>query len=74
MGITLEQYIILVKVERVKELISYNELTLLEIAQQVGYCNTQYLSNLFRDITGYTISTYRDFLKEERKPLTSILV
>ncbi|MCS7073956.1 MAG: helix-turn-helix transcriptional regulator, partial [Bacteroidia bacterium] len=58
-GITLEKYIIHLKIEKVKELIQYNELTLSEIAFQMGYSSVQYLSNQFKQVTGVTVSEYK---------------
>lgn len=71
-GTTLEKYIILIKVEKIKELLSYDEMTLSEIAFQMGYSSVQYLSNQFRLVTGLTVSEYKSQLRE-RKPLSSLL-
>jgi AraC family transcriptional regulator len=71
-GTTLEKYIILIKVEKIKELISYDELTLSEIAFQMGYSSVQYLSNQFKQVTGVTVSEYKNQL-HERKPLSRLL-
>lgn len=57
--ITLEKFIILHRIEKVKELLEYNELTLSEIALQLGYSSVQYLSNQFRQVTGSSVSDYR---------------
>lgn len=72
-GSTLEKYIILIKIEKVKELISYDELTLSEIAYQMGYSSVQYLSNQFKQITGYTPSEYKNQGINDRRPLDSLL-
>lgn len=58
-GITLEKYIILHKIEKVKELISYQELTLSEIAFMMGYSSVQYLSTQFKQITGLSVTDYK---------------
>lgn len=58
-NITLEKYIILQKIEKVKELIEYNELTLSEIAYMMGYSSVQYLSTQFKNITGLSVSEYK---------------
>jgi len=71
-GITLEKYIILIKIEKIKELIMYDEITLSEIAYNLGYSSIQYLSNQFKQITGYTVSEYKGLNKHERKPLTTL--
>ena len=72
-GSTLEKYIILIKVEKVKELISYDEVTLSEIAYMMGYSSVQYLSNQFKQITGYTVSDYKSLRVKDRKPLSTLL-
>jgi AraC-like DNA-binding protein len=58
-GITLQQYIINNKIERVKELLLYEELTLSEIAFKLRYSSVAHLSNQFRKITGMTPSAFR---------------
>lgn len=57
--ITLEKFIILHRIEKVKELLEYNELTLSEISLQLGYSSVQYLSNQFRQVTGISVTDYR---------------
>ncbi|MFH1119882.1 MAG: AraC family transcriptional regulator [Bacteroidota bacterium] len=56
---TLEKFIILHKIEKVKELLEYNEFTLSEIALQLGYSSVQYLSNQFKQVTGISVSDYK---------------
>ncbi|KAA9338707.1 helix-turn-helix transcriptional regulator [Hymenobacter busanensis] len=58
-GITLEKYLIRLKIERVKELLSYGELTLADIAEQLRYSSSQHLSNQFRQVTGQTVTEYK---------------
>ncbi|GGH14396.1 hypothetical protein GCM10011418_15310 [Sphingobacterium alkalisoli] len=58
-GITIEHYIISHKIERAKELLLYNELTLTEIADLLHYSNVAHLSNQFKKITGLTPSFFR---------------
>ena len=58
-GMTLEKYIILHKIERIKELIDQNEFTLSEIAYMMDYSSVQYLSSQFRKYAGYTVSDYK---------------
>lgn len=70
---TLEKYIILIKIEKIKELISYGEMTLSEIAFQMGYSSVQYLSNQFRQVTGLSVTEYKSLRKRDRKPLSAIL-
>lgn len=57
--ITLEKFIILHKIEKVKELLDYNEFTLSEISLQLGYSSVQYLSNQFKQVTGFSVSDYK---------------
>lgn len=56
---TLEKFIILHKIEKVKELLENDEFTLSEIAFQLEYSSVQYLSTQFRNITGMTVSEYK---------------
>ena len=71
-GNTLEKFIILIKIEKIKELITYGELSLSEIAYLMGYSSVQYLSNQFKQITGYTVSDYKSKGIKDRKPLSSV--
>ena len=71
-NITIEQYIILQKIERVKELVKYGELTLSEIAFKMGYSSVQHLSNQFKKVTGLTPSHFKDLKKSLRKPLDRV--
>ena len=57
---TLEKYIILQKIERIKHLIDNGEYTLSEIAYMMDYSSVQYLSNQFKSITGMTVSEYKE--------------
>lgn len=70
---TLEKYIILVKIERVKELLSYNEMTLSEISYQMGYSSVQYLSNQFKQITTFSVSEYKALPIKPRIPLDQLI-
>lgn len=65
-GITIEQFIIFHKIEKVKELIIYDELNLTEISYKLNYSSVAALSNQFKKITGLTPSFYKQ-LKEKRK-------
>lgn len=58
-GTTIEQHLIRLKIERVKELLTYRELTLSEIAWKLNYSSVQYLSNQFKKVTGMTVSQFR---------------
>lgn len=72
-GITLEKYIILIKIEKIKELISYDELTLSEISYAMGYSSVQYLSNQFKQVTGLSVSEYKNQVHNDRKPLSQVI-
>ena len=65
-GITIQHFIILNKIERVKELLLYDELNLTEISYMMHYSSVSHLSNQFKKITGLTPSYYKK-LKEKRK-------
>tara|TARA_R110000823_G_scaffold295431_4_gene414963 strand:+ start:185001 stop:185534 length:534 start_codon:yes stop_codon:yes gene_type:complete len=73
-GITLEQYIIRQKIERVKELLFYDELTLSQIANRMGFSSVAHLSGLFKRTTGFTPSELKKsrMLEQNRKPIDSI--
>ncbi|WP_089318668.1 helix-turn-helix domain-containing protein [Pontibacter ummariensis] len=58
-GITLNRYIILQKVERVKELLTYDELALNAVATKLGYKSLQHLSSQFKEVTGTTCMKYK---------------
>lgn len=65
-GITIQQFIITHKIEKVKELILYDELNLTEIANKLHYSSVAHLSNQFKKITGLSPSVYKQ-LKNKRK-------
>lgn len=71
-GITIEQYFILQKIEKVKELLIYNELSLGQIAIDLGYSSTQHLSNQFRKITGMTPTKFKAIGASHRRSLDAI--
>ena len=71
-GITIEKYIINQKIEKAKELLVYNELTLNEISYQLGYSSVQHLSNQFKKITGLTPSHFKKLKDSKRKPLDKV--
>lgn len=71
-GMTLERYFILQRVERVKELIAYEELTLTEIAYRMGYSSVAYLSSQFKRVTGMSPSQFRAQRDALRLPLDSL--
>jgi AraC-like DNA-binding protein len=65
-GSTIEQFIISHKVERIKELIIYDELNITEIAWKMNYSSVAHLSNQFKKVTGLSPSHFR-LLKEKRR-------
>ncbi|MDE3741062.1 helix-turn-helix domain-containing protein [Maribacter polysaccharolyticus] len=71
-SITFEQYIIHQKIERVKELIVYDEMSLSEISYQLDYSSVAYLSNQFKKITGMTSTHFKNSLVKNRKFLDEI--
>ncbi len=71
-GITIEHYAILQKIEYVKELLVYDELSLNEIAYQLHYSSVQHLSAQFKKVTGLTPSAFKKNINRSRKPLDRI--
>ena len=71
-GLTIEKFIILQKIERVKELVSYNELNFSEIAYYVNYSSVAHLSKQFKTITGMTLSQYKTSVIKERQTLDKV--
>jgi len=71
-GITIEKYTINQKIEKVKELLVYDELSLKEISFQLGYSSVQHLSNQFKKITGMTPSYFKKLKGTRRKPLDKV--
>lgn len=67
-GITIEKFIITHKIERVKEFLVYNELSLTEIAELMNYSSVSYLSTQFKKVTGLSPSHFKK-LKYKRKTL-----
>lgn len=71
-GVTIEKYHIAQKVERIKELLIYNELSLKEIAYQLHYSSVAHLSNQFKKVTGLTTSHFKKIGLGKRKPLDEV--
>jgi AraC-like DNA-binding protein len=71
-GTTIEKYFIAQKIEKVKELLVYDELTLSEIAFRLNYSSVAYLSNQFKKVTGLTPSHFKQIKEAKRKPLDSV--
>jgi AraC-like DNA-binding protein len=70
--VTLERYVILQKIERIKQLIDNDEHTLSEIAYMMDYSSVQYLSSQFHRMTGMTVSEYKASDRSSKKPLDGI--
>lgn len=71
-GTTIEKYFIAQKVEKVKELLVYDELSLSEIAFRLNYSSVAYLSNQFKKVTGLTPSHFKLIREDKRKPLDEV--
>lgn len=71
-GLSLEQYIIRQKVEKIKELIIYEESNLSEISYLLGYSSVAHLSNQFKKVTGMSPSEFKKQLQVQRKSIDSI--
>ena len=71
-GETLEQFILKQKIEKVKELLSYDEMSLTEIAYQLNYSSAAYLSSQFKKITGQTPSAFKNSEGSKRLSLDKI--
>ena len=71
-GLTIEKYAILQKIEKVKELLSYDELTVSEIAFKLGYSSVAHLSSQFKKETGITPGQFKKLKDQNRKTLDSI--
>lgn len=71
-GTTIEKFFIAQKIERVKELLVYDELTLSQIADQLNYSSVAHLSTQFKKVTGLTPSHFKQIGANKRKPLDKI--
>ena len=71
-GTTIEKYFIAQKIEKVKELLVYDELSLSEIADALNYSSVAYLSNQFKRVTGLTPSHFKNIKGDKRKPLDKV--
>ncbi|MFA6128610.1 MAG: helix-turn-helix domain-containing protein [Bacteroidales bacterium] len=71
-GITIEQFMIKHKIERVKELIIYDELNLTQIALMMRYSSVAHLSNQFKKITGLSPSHFKNLKEKRRTPIEEI--
>jgi AraC-like DNA-binding protein len=71
-GITIEHYIMLHKIEKVKELLIYDELNLTEIADKMHYSSISHLSNQFKKITGLTPTFFKNMKLRRRQSLEDL--
>jgi AraC-like DNA-binding protein len=71
-GTTIEQFIIYHKIERIKELIMYDELNITEIAFKMNYSSVAHLSNQFKKVTGLSPSHFKQFKDKRRSPIEEI--
>ena len=71
-GITIEHYIIAHKIERVKELLLYDELNLTEISYRLNYSSVAHLSNQFKKVTGLTPSFFKKLRHKRRNSLEDV--
>ncbi|ODS91384.1 MAG: AraC family transcriptional regulator [Chryseobacterium sp. SCN 40-13] len=71
-GTTIEKYFIAQKIEKVKELLVYDELSLSEISFRLNYSSVAYLSNQFKKVTGLTPSYFKQIRDDKRKPLDKV--
>lgn len=71
-GITIQQFIIIHKVERIKELIIYNEMNITEIAWKMNYSSVAHLSNQFKKVTGLSPSHFKQLKEKRRSPIENI--
>ncbi|MDD2564763.1 MAG: AraC family transcriptional regulator [Salinivirgaceae bacterium] len=72
-GKTLEKYIIMLKIEKAKEMIAKNQYSLSEIAFMLDYSSIQYLSNQFKTVAGVTLSEFKESPLKYRIPLEDLL-
>ena len=71
-GTTIEKYYINQRIEKVKELLVYDELSLSEIADRLGYSSVGYLSNQFKKVTGFTPSYYKSLKENKRRNIEEL--
>jgi len=71
-GKTIEQFFILQRTEKVKELLVYDQLSLTQISHQTGFSSVHHLSTQFKKVTGLTPSHFKKIAGEKRKPLDKI--
>ena len=71
-GVSIEQFIILHKVEKIKELLMYGELNISEISYKMNYSSTAHLSTQFKKVTGLTPTHFKQLKEKRRNPIEQI--
>ena len=71
-GTTIEQFVIAHKIERIKELIIYDELNITEIAWKMNYCSVAHMSNQFKKMTGLSPTHFKQLKTMRRNPIEDI--
>ena len=71
-GTTIEKYFINQRIEKIKELLVYDELSISEIADRMGYSSVAYLSNQFKKVTGFTPSYFKSLKGHKRKNIEEL--
>jgi AraC-like DNA-binding protein len=71
-GITIQQFIIIHKVEKIKELLIYDELNLTQISYKLNYSSVAHLSNQFKKITGLSPTHFKQLKDKRRIPIEEI--
>ena len=71
-GTTIEKYMASLKIERVKELLVYDEMTLSQIADDMGYSSVAHLSGQFKKITGFTPTYFKKLGEQKRKSIDEV--
>lgn len=71
-GVTIEYFIIAHKIERVKELLIYDELNLTEISYKLNYSSVAHLSTQFKKVTGLTPSFFKELKKKRKSTIRNV--
>jgi AraC family transcriptional regulator len=71
---TVEQYVIIKKLEKVKHLVEHSNLSFSEISYKLGYSSVSHLSTQFKKLTGVTPSMYKNTIKEQKKATANALI
>jgi len=71
-GVTIEKYLIAQRIEKIKELLVYDELSLSEIADKLGYSSAAYLSGQFKKVTGLTPSHFKALKEHKRRNIEEL--